>query len=64
VTGIRGEADGVVPAAEQEQVEELGIIEPRGQPPPEIVVDVRNVVEGVYGIYESLLRRVGPAPIG
>ena len=58
---VGGEADGVVPAAEQEEVEQLVVREAVAELAPQVIVDVGPVVEGVDGPDQQRLPGLRPS---
>ena len=60
---VGGEADGVIPPAEHEQVEQLRLAELRGQAVPQPVVDVGASVQGIYCLDEQPIPAACPAGV-
>ena len=64
LNAVRSEADRVVPAAQHQQVEDLGFSQFPGQPFPQSVIDARPVVQGISDVDQDTISRVGPAGVG
>lgn len=61
---VRREADGVVPAAEHQDVEQRSFVELLAELTPQPVVDVGVVVQRVDRSYEELVTKTRPARVG
>jgi len=60
---IGSKADGVVPATQQEKIEQLILGELPGQPAPQSIVDLGPVVQAVCRLDEQPVALVAPTPV-